>query len=184
MSQIGIDLLRSLISYNPETGEMLWLARPASMFDDGKQSAERSQAVWNGRFAGKPALGSPDRRGYLTGRLFYAAVKAHRVAWALHHGEWPAGDIDHINGIVSDNRISNLRDVPHIENGRNLSRSKANRSGITGVHQTPSGKWSAVIDVNGRRRRLGTYLTKGEAAEARRAGEREHGFHANHGRAI
>ena len=43
-------------------------------------------------------------------------VLAHRLAWLLHHGEWPKGDIDHINRNRSDNRIENLRDVSRSAN--------------------------------------------------------------------
>ena len=37
------------------------------------------------------------------------------------HGEWPKQYLDHINGIRSDNRIENLRDVSQLENMQNVS---------------------------------------------------------------
>ena len=46
----------------------------------------------------------------------------HRVAWALHYGEWPASFIDHINHIRDDNRIHNLRVVTRAENNSNAIR--------------------------------------------------------------
>src|SRR5687767_14401 len=42
----------------------------------------------------------------------------HRVIWALHYGEWPNGEIDHIDGNAKNNRLDNLRVVTHLENGR------------------------------------------------------------------
>lgn len=49
---------------------------------------------------------------------------AHRLAWLYVHGEWPKYEIDHINRKPSDNRISNLRDVPHHVNMKNTKRAK------------------------------------------------------------
>lgn len=43
-------------------------------------------------------------------------LSAHRVAWKLLTGRDPRGFIDHINGIRSDNRPLNLRDVSFREN--------------------------------------------------------------------
>ena len=173
--------LRELLDYNPETGELTWRPRPIEMFFGERQRPAQSCAIWNGRFANKPAMTARDKRGYLTGRLFYTAQKAHRVAWAIHHGAWPKGEIDHIDGDPANNRIANLRDVSHAENGRNLKRSRANSSGVTGVHKARSNNWVAAIDVDGARHHLGTFPTFKAAAEARKVAEREHGFHPNHG---
>lgn len=43
---------------------------------------------------------------------------AHRAAWFLSYGRWPRKglELDHINGIKSDNRLDNLREVTHAEN--------------------------------------------------------------------
>ena len=48
--------------------------------------------------------------------MFGKLIYAHRAAWAIHFGEWPKGEIDHINGDASDNRIINLRVVNRTEN--------------------------------------------------------------------
>lgn len=45
-------------------------------------------------------------------------VQMHRAAWALFYGRWPT-EIDHLNGIKTDNRICNLREVSSSENNQN-----------------------------------------------------------------
>ena len=57
--------------------------------------------------------------------------KAHRLAWFYVNGKWPKGLIDHINGIRSDNRIKNLRDVSDAVNQQNRRRALANS--ISGI---------------------------------------------------
>jgi hypothetical protein len=173
--------LYEVLEYDPSTGLLTWKPRSISLFNDGKQSAYHNQAIWNGRFAGKPALSCADARGYLTGNLFGRAVKAHRIAWEIFYSHPPRGEIDHINGNRQDNRISNLRDVSHAENGKNLRLKANNTTGITGIRKRPSGRWAATISPGGKNVTLGTFDTLGEAKKAREIGEREYGFHPNHG---
>ena len=61
-------------------------------------------------------------------------VLMHRAAWALYYGRWPS-EIDHLNGIKTDNRLCNLREVSHSENGQNrVWKWKPNaRTGLPGV---------------------------------------------------
>ena len=173
--------LHMLLDCDFNTGVLTWRKRTADRFSAGKQSAEHNCAIWNGRFAGSPALNSPDKRGYLTGHLNGAPVKAHRIIWALAYGEWP-DEIDHINGDPSDNRLCNLRAVSHAQNGRNLRLKRTNTSGACGVYRRPSGRWYARITVGGVARNLGTFDTKAQAVAAQRIAAQDAGFHANHGR--
>ena len=41
------------------------------------------------------------------------------IVWVVTHDSMPAGQIDHINGIKTDNRIENLREVSRSENDTN-----------------------------------------------------------------
>lgn len=105
-------------------------------------------------------VGSKDRQGYLVTTLFKRPVKLHRLAWLLTYQEWPNGQIDHINGDKSDNRIANLRVVTNSENKQNLTLSVANTSGHLGVSfHKASGKWRSTIKINGKSRHLGLYET-------------------------
>lgn len=183
-SCVPINELRNLVSYDPASGTLTWLPRESRHFmANGAHAPEHRAALWNSRYAGTPALNSREKQGYGHGDLLGARYKAHRVAWALHYGEWPASDIDHINGDAGDNRITNLRCVSKHENMRNQKLSRANTSGIVGVTwNTLRAKWSAQIKVDGRKHHLGLFSRKADAAAARKIAERHHGFHPNHGR--
>lgn len=99
------------------------------------------------------------------------------------YGRFPAGVIDHRNGVGTDNRLSNLRDVSHTENLRNQRLSRANTSGRMGVDfHRASGQWRARIIVDQCECHIGLFASYEEAARARAAAERRYGFSENHGR--
>ena len=130
-------------------------------------SYSRDTGVFCRRDSGKQ-VGAPDARGYTiiflreTGRQY----KAHRLAWLHVYGEWPAQDVDHINGNHNDNRIENLRTITHGENMQNIRRpNRNNRTGYLGVCPNGSG-YRAEIKVNGKKVNLGTYDTPQEAHTA------------------
>lgn len=172
--------LRKLLRYEPETGKLYWLPRTAGIFADG----DRIVAQWNSRLAGKEAFTAVSKQGYRVSRIFNRGYYAHRVIWALHHGEWPKGEVDHINGDRSDNRISNLRNVSRAENCRNTARSVRNKSGAVGVHwHKQTQKWHARIKRDGKTTSLGLFFDFDDAVAARKAAEPRYDFHENHGRA-
>jgi hypothetical protein len=180
---LPVEVLQELFVLHAD-GTLTWLARPASHFrDSAKRSAAHIAANWNSRNSGRHALSCCDRFGHLTGRINDQLFYAHRVVWAMHYSEWPKDEIDHINGNGSDNRIENLRDVPHAMNLRNQSRQTNNTTGVTGVNFFKRDKkWVASITVDGRSRHLGYFFNKDEAKQARLNAERLYGFHPNHGR--
>ena len=63
-------------------------------------------------------------------------IRKHRLVFFLVHHRFPK-EIDHLNGIKTDNRIENLREVSHSENEVNkLRRWKKNPdSGLPGIHK-------------------------------------------------
>lgn len=155
------EQLRELLSYDPETGLFLWRERPECMF-----KTQRGIAVWKARFVGRPAF-TANLNGYRQGMVFGRTYYAHRVAWAIHYGEWPEDQIDHINCDRSDNRISNLRKASNTENARNKKLQRNNTSGLKGASwSSRRGKWAATICADRKQRKLGFFDTKEEAHEA------------------
>lgn len=180
--EISIEQLRLLVRLDADSGRLYWLPRDVSLFAGCKHPTQ-SCNTWNSRFAGKEAFAHSTGNGYLHGCLFGVKVLAHRVVWALHHGEWPAATVDHIDGSRTNNRPVNLRDVRHQENCRNQPRSRANTSGVTGVSfDKGRGEYEAYIHIEGRKHSLGRHSTHEAAAAARAAASKDAGYHQNHGR--
>lgn len=170
---------RAMLDYNAETGKLFWKLRPLAYFKD-----ERAQKIWNTRYAGSEAFTHVHARGYLCGVVCYRSYLAHRVVWLMCTGDWPNQQIDHINGVRSDNRFENLRDVSAAENMKNLTLQSRNRSGVPGVNWCPrQQKWRVYITTNRVMKSLGFFDDFDLAVAKRRAAEIENGFHPNHGRA-
>lgn len=172
------EVLRQLLRYEPDTGLLFWRERPVEMF-----SSSARHKGWNARCAGKLALSTNHNAGYKCGPVNNKLLLAHRVVVALVRGEWPSGEVDHINGDRSDNRWENLRVVSHADNSRNRAMSQRNSSGAMGVYWNPVNQnWTAEIKHEGAKRHLGSFQSIREAKAARVRAQSELGFHENHGR--
>lgn len=163
--------LRDLIDYNPDTGAFIWRER----HDDGSPATRK----FNARYAGNPVYLEPhygySRIGLNGGRKRY---KAHRVAWAIHYGEWPEDQIDHINGVRDDNRIANLRCVTHAENCKNKRLPDDSMSGVFGiVWDKTHWVWRVTIGNS----YLGSFESFRDAYAVRKEAEEAEGYHENHG---
>jgi len=155
--------LRQRLDYDPATGLFAW--RDLSSLPPNVRA----------RMAGNPALATRSSAGYLRGVLDGVEVLAHRVAWAIHSGAWPRGDIDHVNRVRTDNRFSNLRDVSTFQNIRNqcpLSHGPLRAVGV-GVR---GGRFLARIKLRGCVQHLGTFDTVEEAVAARFQAEIANGW--------
>lgn len=180
---LDIQLLKKSVSFNPETGELVWIKRDVSTFNGGKFTPEHACANWNSRYCGKPAFDAPHINGYLDGCFMGKRYLAHRVAFAIHFGYWPSSGIDHINGVKTDNRICNLREADHVENAKNQKTSARNLSGVLGVsYDKARGKYFACINANGKSISLGRFDSIEGASAARKRANEKYGFHENHGR--
>ncbi len=178
---ISAAVLHDLLEYNQETGFLVWKVRDCSLFQPNTKTAKHQAAIWNARYAGKAAL-TAKVHGYAAGKVFDVQVKAHRVIWAMKTGEWPDGEIDHINGVRGDNRWCNLRHVQRSINARNAHKSSLNTSGINGVSwHKPTSRWRAYLRVDYRQVHIGYFDNIEDASAARRAAEMDKGFTKRHG---
>jgi hypothetical protein len=144
--------IRNYLQYDPDTGVVRWIRplrngrnKKANRTDEaGHQGAQCIQIGFRG-----------------------VSFKAHRLAWALHYGEWPTGVVDHINRDPYDNRISNLRMCSQQHNTFNSGPSKNSTSGFKGVwFRRDTGRWAAEITHNRKKKSLGCYPTAELAAAA------------------
>ncbi len=163
------ERLRVLLDYDPKTGILTW-----------KWRTDQS-ALWNGRWVGKTAMATIGGDGYCHGTLDYVTFRAHRIIWKWLYGNAPS-EIDHANGIRSDNREVNLKASDRAKNAKNLKLDKRSTTGVTGVTWVKSRrKWVAHIGIGGKSRRIGSFASFEEAVSARKAKERELGYSERHG---
>ena len=120
-------------------------------------------------------------QGYIIAFLEGTKYRAHHLAWLYVYGVLPKGQIDHINGNRTDNRIKNLREVTNQDNSKNSKLYSTNKTGYVGVGLL-NGKYRAFITINYKSYHLGMFDTLEEAIAARATASNKHNFHKNHGR--
>ena len=149
MKALTQDLLKELLHYNPDNGIFTWKER-------GKGSVSCS-ANFNELFSGEVA-GHLDPYGYIVIRIFSRAFKAHRLAILYVTGAMPNNETDHKDGDRSNNRYNNLRAATSEINAKNRKIRSDNKSGTPGVTWRESrGKWIARININKKRKNLGSF---------------------------
>lgn len=135
------------IAYCADTGNLTW--------------SKPGRGIKVGRIAGCITA-----EGYRVVKLGRVPYPAHRLAWFLHYGAWPTGDLDHLNGRRSDNRIQNLRDGTHSQNMQNKRVAMSNNKscsllGVTWNKQHQ--RWQSKIMVNKKNHHVG-YFDDAEVA--------------------
>lgn len=155
--------LRDLLNYNPETGVFTWLVDCVSIRIHKRQ----------GEVAGSVCKTA----GYVIIGIGGHTYMAHVLAWLYVTGDWPSGEVDHRNCIRSDNRWTNLRDIPKAANRQNVRRArKDSGTGVQGVFYSPKGcknPFTSSVRHDGKQHYLGTFATTEEAHAAYVAKRRE-----------
>ncbi len=130
-------------------GSLFWKKQPANNVKKGDEA------------------GSLNKYGYKQVRFKKKLFYCHRIIWFLFNGKNPIGQIDHINGIRSDNRIENLRVISNRENCQNKTRHREGK--LVGAHfkkNNKTKKWSSSIRINGKLFHIGNFDTEEEANKA------------------
>lgn len=153
----NLDELKKQLLYNPETGGFHWLQT--------KGKAKKGCIA-----------GYTDNKGYLRLMVNTKTFYCHRLAWFYVYGHFPKGQIDHINGNKSDNRLKNLRDVSPVTNMQNKSKALASNksTGILGVTKMNDGKYLAQIRIGKNKVAIGKFGTANEAHQAYLEKKRKH----------
>jgi len=137
-------IFKDQLWYNRDTGVFYWLVNK------------------RGSVKAMDPAGSLNAYGYVRIKIDQEVFLAHRLAWYLETGRWPENEIDHIDGDPLNNRISNLRECTHSQNGKNVY--------ALGASFDPKrGKWMARICVDYKHINLGRFDTREEAVEVARA---------------
>jgi hypothetical protein len=151
---ISQDELRASVGYEQD-GRLIWLVR--------RGSRQVGYPVGCVKKTGKNA-------GYGQAEINGKPYGLHRLVWFYHHGTWPK-EIDHINGIRTDNRIENLRPANRHIQMQNIHKA-IGAVGLLGVSREGN-RFKAAIWMGGKQRSLGRFKTAQEASDAYWAARRE-----------
>ncbi len=148
MNNIDITVLHEYLRYEPDTGKFYWVKGLSNVKAGEEAGAHHSD-------------------GYIIIGLKGKRLRAHRVAWAMTHGEWPVMLIDHKNDIRDDNRIDNLQQATNQQNQQRRLRVRAWKKEPKGVcYRAANNHYVAAIVINKRKVRLGAFPTAQQAHEA------------------
>jgi len=158
---VKVEELNDLLICDFDAGILTWKERELSHFRT-QQLCDR----WNTRYAGREALNSRHKSGRLCGSIYFHHIYAHRVVWAMSALRWPSFYIDHINGVCTDNRLSNLREATPLQNNQNVpgQGGTSNFNGVSRIRRSTA--WRAQIRHNGKKLHLGTFESELDAAKA------------------
>ena len=144
--QLSCDEVKNALEYRAADGVLIWKIKPRPSIRVG-------------------AVAGHKRSNFITLNIFGKRTRAHRLIWFMHHGEWPDGEIDHINCNPLDNRIENLRIANRSQNAANCKNGRVGKSGHMNVWKTRNGRFMACVKtITDGFKSYGTYDSAEEAA--------------------
>ena len=145
-------------------------------YEDGNliRKVSRGRGVTSKRWPAGSVLGSKKTDGYFLASVDYHLYKLHRLIWLWHYGSFPNGQIDHIDGNPSNNRIENLREATPGENMQNQTRPRINNKlGVQGVYKVGS-RYRAVLTKDKKNSHLGYFDSPQDAHKAYLEAKKQH----------
>jgi len=156
------ERLIDLMEYDPETGVFRWRVTRCS-------TARKGDVVGSAH------------GGYLRVRIDGKNQYLQRLAWLYMTGSWPTKMVDHKNGVGTDNRWGNLRDLGNAKNKQNAHEAHADSAtGLLGASPCGS-RFRAAIMKDGLYVNLGVHDTPQQAHQAYLDAKRELHPHATLG---
>ena len=138
--------LKLKLLYSPREGVFRWI-EPPKFHSELLGEAAGCEAMMNG----KP---------YHVIQIDDKKWKRSHLAFLYMTGSLPDSDVvDHINGISTDDRWSNLRTASFTQNAQNRKIGRPGRELPIGVRMVRSGKYCARITVLGKQISLGSFET-------------------------
>lgn len=159
------ELLKTLLEYEPLSGNFIWRIRPAMSIHEGSIA---------GSITGTP-------------KYIYITIKgkpyaAHRLAFLYMTGTIPKF-IDHKDTNKLNNKWCNLREASHEENQANRPTSVTNKLGVKGVCWNVRERcFEAYVQKKGYKKQTKKFKTLEEAVVwVQETRQQLHGDFANHG---
>lgn len=155
------EYLREILEYREDEGKFFWIEEARAGF--------KGSAVMHS--PGEQAGTARKVDGRVVIRVKGRTYLRYRLAFLWCHGRWPKGEIDHIDGDATNDRIINLREATRSLNSQNVRVPMANKksSVFLGVYANKPGRkapWRSAIGVDGRQISLGSFYTEEEAHSA------------------
>jgi hypothetical protein len=143
---LTLKSLKKHVKYDPVTGVLTRLIRTSNRVCVGD------------------VVGTNHGNGYLRVNINGWQEYAHRVAWFYMTGKMPKHEIDHKNGIRSDNRWKNIREATRRTNMENQRGARADNksTGLIGAYKC-RGKFRASIQTRKKQIHIGVFDTAMEA---------------------
>ena len=163
---VNIVNLKNQLNYDPLTGVLTWKFSGSGRRDDliAGYVKKKGINIW--------------RRVVFEQKEYTSS----QLIWSLMTGEFPKFIIDHIDGNPINDKWNNLRRGDKCVDQRNARKSKANKTGVTGVRLN-NGYYLVNIGIGtGKQKYIGCSKDFFEAVCMRKKAEIEYNYSPTHGR--